>query len=424
VKTRFLVVLAISIAVLAVASDAFAQPSVVQAQQMGLPTPPAQPQSVRQNPQFVYQQRAKASGRTVSEIARQDFTRENCATRFISALDAECYDPYYSPRAGVYAKCVDWTISQLYSAMDKQIRLSMSSSAAVSTIQVCAPYRSFALSRWLEMKNEIQESAARNSADCVLATDRLNAAKACYTMASAYTGNELELRNMINHTCGNFPDVAYRFSQAINIGIASSVQVGRNSFSIQLSTGGSGNWRSVSEAVLVTYIYQAQAACGNQIDMIPITPPPASGGNLISSMQSGFVAQVSGIWGRRAEDIITAGAPVSAATGQQLEAPGRIGSVFPIRVPNLSLGRARLASVIVDSIIGTEETRDDLDVAIITALGGRRNETNAGIYGIISSLSDGDAFVLKDNSNRCMALQLRSLRLVEVDGSTICAANY
>jgi hypothetical protein len=425
VNTRFLAVSVMSAASIGFAVAGSAQPTAFQAQQMGVPVPVQQPQSIRQNPQYVQQQRARATGRNISDITRQEFTREDCATRFISALDRECHDPNYSPRLGVYAKCQGWTISQLYSAMDKQIRLSMSSQAALSTIQTCAPYRSFALSRWLEMKAIVEESSVRNSAECLLATDRLNAAKACYSIANAYHGNEIELRSMINHTCGQFPDVAYRFTRAINIGLTSSVQVGQNQFTLQLGSSRADNWRNVVEAVLVSYIYQAQAACGNQVDIIPLSPPPPSSGeNIISSMQSGFVAQVSGIWGRRAENIIAAGAPVSAMTGQQLEAPQNIKSVYPIRVPNLSLGRARLASIIIDSIIGTEETRDDLDIAIITALGGRRNETNAGIHGIISSLDDGDVFVLRDNQGRCMALQLSAWRLAEVDGTALCASGF
>jgi hypothetical protein len=129
--------------------------------------------------------------------------------------------------------------------------------------------------------------------------------------------------------------------------------------------------------------------------------------------------QASSIWSGQQQQV-----PASKGTSGNATSAPASGNVFNIQVPNLSHGRARLAAIIVDSIIGTEETRDDLDVAIITALGGRKNESNAGIYGITSSLDDGDIFVLRDGMGKCMALRISNWKLAEVDSRGLCPVGF
>ena len=58
--------------------------------------------------------------------------------------------------------------------------------------------------------------------------------------------------------------------------------------------------------------------------------------------------------------------------------------------------------------IGSTETQDDIDYAVITGLGGRVSTTDAGLYEVISNLAEGDTFVIKDNSNNCQVLMLTS----------------
>jgi len=410
VNSRFLLVFTIVTVWLFGALSAVAQQSAISQSQLS----PAQQSNldIRKNPQIQIRSRTENRG-NLTEITRQEFTREDCATRLISALDRECHDPAFSPR-GVYAKCADWTIAQLYSAMDKQLRQVMSSTAAISTIRTCSPYRSFALTRWLEMKTIVEEAAIKNSAECLLATDRLAAAQACYSVANVLSGDPSQFREMMQHTCGRFSDVAFRFISAGNLGISTSLYMTTNQISLQVSPTIRNNWRNAVEAVMVSYIYQARAACGDQdLSFIQLSNLPHDNRDqLLSAMQT------SSIWSGQQQPLST---QVSVGNASTTATSGR---VFNIQAPNLSIGRARLAAIIVDSIIGTEETRDDLDVAIITALGGRKNESNAGIYQIISSLDDGDTFVLRDGMGRCVTLRLSGWKLAEIDSRALCASGF
>jgi hypothetical protein len=403
---------------------------------------------------------AKTSATTVD-------TKEDCATKYIAALDKECYNSATVFAGGVYADCRDKTIPEFYDVMDMQLARVVDSAKFREYLTNCAQYKGYALEKWLNAKGIIETSAVKSSSECVLAKDRLAMAKQCYAAALAHDGNFFEFGNLMQRTCGRYPDIAEKFTKAGDLTLANIPQMLQNYSTLQFTTK-SETWRNAVEATLTGYIYDSQGVCGEEIrDIVQMNQfAPDERENLLTVAQEGFASQFGSNLGARARNYTNTGSPtawadpygkaahnVMGSGGKEIykslgwkaavkdydskHGPkkidfGKVGpnsgsalsnNVYLIEgAANLNTARARLSSIISTGDAGTVGSRDELDNLIITSLGGRANAQDTGIYNILSTLEDNDIFVIKQASGgMCQVLRLKDDKLsklsnTEVDG--------
>ncbi|MDR2098900.1 MAG: hypothetical protein LBO78_02645 [Rickettsiales bacterium] len=421
---------------------------------------PAQRGNTRKLPTASTPKKTTAAAKTVD-------IKEDCATKYIAALDKECYNSATALAGGVYADCSDKTIPEYYDVMDMQLARVVDGAKFREYLTNCAQYKGYALEKWLNAKGIIETSAVKSSPECVSSKDRLAMAKQCYTAAMAHDGNFFEFGSLMQRTCGRYPDVAEKFSKAGDVTLASIPKMLQNYSSLQF-TNKSENWRSAIEATLVGYIYDAQSACGGDIAEIIMMNQfaPEERENLLTIAQAGFADQFGGNLGARTNHYVRHGNPsawadphasavknvmgygsdnmykslgwkdavkdsdakrahkkIDLGKTAQGTGPSSVNNVYSIDdVPNINTARARLSSIISTGDVGTAGSRDELDMRIISSLGGRANAQDTGIYNIISALEDNDMFVIKQAAGGlCQVLRLKDGKLSklsnrEVDG--------
>lgn len=387
----------------------------------------------------------------------------SCATEYIAALDKECYNPSNVSSGGVYADCSDYTINDYYDAMDMQLARVVEYDDLEDFIEDCSPYKEYAFSQWMQSKEIIERSAVKSSGDCVIANLQLQAAQKCYAAALAHDGNFFDFDSVIKANCGDHPEVARQFIKSGDLGMANLPQMMENYSTLQF-TSKSENWRSAIEATFSGYIYKARNACGNEsYDIIQLnTFTPDSRENLMTVAKEGFASQLGKQAGSRVSNLIatskpTAGKPVSSintdtlagkatasfykqmgwevgenerddssygydddfSNSSQLGGSYVIQNIYTIEgVANINSARARLMNILQTGDVGTENTQDALDVAIVAALGGRVGDTNA-MYSILSGIKDNDVFLIKQVDGYCQALILRNGNLAKLSGRDV-----
>ncbi|MBR1545046.1 MAG: hypothetical protein IJ638_03840, partial [Alphaproteobacteria bacterium] len=253
-------------------------------------------------------------------------------------------------------------------------------------------------------------------------------------------------------SCGNIPEVAKKFSNAGDMGLSNIPQLLENYSTLQF-TNKSENWRSAVEAVLAGYIYEAIQACGEEsyelLELNKFTEDRRE--NILSKAQDSFVSGVASNLGRRAGNFVQTGSmavavskkgialvPATSAkfykqidatnpktldrnikrtfgyrtygdTTPQIKNIENISNIYVIEdVSNINKARARLLNIISTGDIASYDNQDEIDYAVITGLGGRANSSDTGIYDVISNISEGDTFVIKDTSKNCQILMLNS----------------
>jgi hypothetical protein len=378
--------------------------------------------------------------------------KEDCATKYMAALDKECYNA--SAAGGVYSDCSDKTIPELYDAMDMNLGRIVPYSELADTVKACSPYKGYAVEKWLSAKKVVETTAVKDSGACTFAKQKMAAAARCYSAALAHDGNFFEFENLMKQNCGQYQDVAQKFSKAGDLGFSNFSKMIDNWTTLQF-TNKAENWKSSVEAVFVGYMYQAQTACGDaDYEIIALNEfHPDVRENLLTAMRSGFYDQL----GQSAARGVTAGATnigapmavivaagaekkneefygamgwkaaMAAKSEQDSEAEKKktasykLGNVYVIDgVDNANAARARVVSIVQNGSIGTAESQDDLDRKIIVALGGRAGG-DPGIYNIVSAMSDGDTFIIKATGGMCQGMRLKNKTLIKLSNADIDA---
>ncbi len=393
--------------------------------------------------------RTKSSSGTTTTNSAQ-YSQEDCATQYIKALDRECYNTNRIQNGGVYSDCSDKTMADYYDVMDMQLANVVGIQNFATYKSKCDPYKGYALEKWLSSKGIIETSAVKGSNECITATKKLTAAKKCYTAALAHDGNFFEFGDLMNKTCGEMQDVAKKFSKAGDLGIGNIPQMLENYSTLQF-TNKSSNWRQAVEATLAGYIYDARQACGElNYDIMELNQfTEDKRENILSQAKDSFASEVGKNLGKRTDNLIKTGSativvskdgsaivPNSSLkfyktidatdpntlnknihrtfdkngfddTTPQIKDINDIANIYVIEdVSSINKVRARLLNIIKSGNVGSEETKDDIDYAIITGLGGRANSYDTSLYEIISNLDYGDTFVIKDSYNNCQVLML------------------
>jgi len=369
---------------------------------------------------------------------------EECVTQYIAAIDKECFDETMINRGGVYARCNDRSAPDLFDAMNMQVARIMNERDANNFFRRCQAYRSHALDRWLSGKDVVERSALRSSQACLNSMADLTAAKQCYTAAIAHDGNFFEFDRVMRSACGSRAQVARRFSQAGNMGLSNLPQIIENHATLQF-TNKHANWRQSVEVTLVNYIYAAQQACGDgDYDLIVMNEfAPDERENILTLMNRAYAENYAANAGSRGvafspllhlgntisnPNLLFAGAnrppnaqiswpPASAQNAAAQGSPAaasavpNLGNVYKIVTPyNVTMVRARLASIILNGDIGSIDSRDDLDVSILVSMGARQNASESDFYNMLSRVSSGSVFVIISGGS-CQAVQLASGRL-------------
>lgn len=243
-------------------------------------------------------------------LTSEEETKQNCITKYIAALDLECYNSNNVNNGGVYSDCSDKTIVELYDIMDMQLANVVEYKDLSKYVKKCPNYKGEAISTWLAAKGVIETSAVKSSGDCIYATDKLNAAKKCYSAALAHDGNFFDFEKLMTANCGNFPDVASKFAKAGDLGIANIPRMLENYSTLQF-TNKSENWRNAVEAVLAGYIYEAREACGEETyDIIQLNNfDPDNRENLLTIAKESFASQFGEQLGSRTENLVSTGQP-------------------------------------------------------------------------------------------------------------------
>ncbi len=363
--------------------------------------------------------------------------KEDCSSKYILALDRECYNSEKVHLGGVYSDCSDKTVADYYDLMDMQLSYVVGVSKFASYKQKCDSYKGYALNKWLASKGIIEKSAVKGSSLCVLATDKLAAAKQCYSVALSHDGNFIEFRNLMTRTCGKFPDVAERFAKAGDIGWSNVPKLLENYSSLQF-TNKSENWRNAVEAVFMGYIYDARQKCGEENYKV-ITGNKYSvdkRDNLITEVNKSFVKSVVNNVEKRRARLITASPSVietensngllyNKSYGYGISS-GLVGSnksvldsgntysdkdqnmssnfknVYVIdKLNDINLVRSRLLNIISILSVPSVSEQDDIDKAIVLGLGGRIGVDDMFVNDVISSIKEKDVFILKSNDSLC-----------------------
>jgi hypothetical protein len=360
----------------------------------------------------------------------------------MAALDKECYNTHAN--GGVYSDCSDKSMSELYDAMDMNLGRLVDYAQLAETVKTCAPYKGYAVEKWLSAKKVVETSAVKDSEECIFAKQKLAAATKCYSAALSHDGNFFEFENLMKRSCGQYPEVWQKFAKAGDIGLGNLPKLLENWSTMQF-TNKNENWKSQIEAVLVGYMYSAKSACGeDNYEIIEFNQlQPDTRENLLTIMNKGFADQLGQNAATRIQTSVTIGAPAGqnvAATNEKKneeiyaafgwkdavagKSPGeaagkakketyKAGNVYTIdEVSNLGTARARLVAIVQNGSIGTAESQDDLDRKIIVSLGGRAGDP--GIYNIISAMQDGDTFIIKENGGMCQAMYLKNKALVKL----------
>ncbi len=396
--------------------------------------------------------RKKKTTTTTTTTNSTKYSQDDCATQYIKGLDNECYNTNRIQDGGVYSDCSDKTVADYYDIMDMQLSRVVGLENFATYKEKCDSYKAYALEKWLTTKGVIETSAVKGSNECVIATKKLTAAKKCYTAALSHDGNFFEFSDLMNKTCGEMSDVAKKFSTAGDLGIANIPQMLENYSTLQF-TNKSSNWRQAVEATLAGYIYDARQACGEEsydiLELNQFTEDKRE--NILSKAKDSFASEIGVNLGKRTSNLIRTGSAAIIVskdgtavvpdkslkfyktldatdpkhldknirntfskkdfgdTTPQLKDVNDIANIYVIEdVSNINKVRARLLSIIKSGNIGSAETQDDIDYAIITGLGGRANSYDTSFYEIISNLDYGDTFVIKDNYNNCQILMLNS----------------
>ncbi|MDR3126795.1 MAG: hypothetical protein LBT92_04150 [Rickettsiales bacterium] len=382
--------------------------------------------------------RATGTGGNVESV------REECTTQYIAALDRECFDETAVNRGGVYVKCNTRSASDLYDAMDMQSVAMLDQKAVAGFVKKCQAYKSYALARWLGDKEVVEKAAVKSSPDCIYAMEDLTAAKQCYSAALAHDGNFFEFDKAMAGACGTKPAVARKFAKAGDLGLSKLPQIIENYATMQF-TNKDANWRQAVEATLVNYMYAAQHACGDgDYDMIILNEfETDERENLLTLMNRSYAeAYASGVGSRGGafSAIAAMGSQGSVYSGGALSAPSivypsstqvvfpkkaeakksepvvtsgvsTIGNIYLVQASyGVTTVRARLASLVVSGDIGSRESRDDLDMAILSSLGGRAGAEDGEIYNLLARIGAGDVFVIQSGGT-CQVLQMANNRL-------------
>ncbi|MCR5506409.1 MAG: hypothetical protein K6F04_01010 [bacterium] len=390
---------------------------------------------------------------TTTTTTSTQYSQDDCATKYMLGLDRECYNTNRVQSGGAYADCSDKTMADYYDIMDMQLSYIVGVDNFVTYKTKCDAYKGYALDKWLSSKGIIEKSAIKGSSECILATNKLTAAKKCYAAAIAHDGNFFEFGELMTTSCGEIPEVARKFSNAGDMGLSNIPQLLENHSTLQF-TNKSENWRSAVEAVLAGYIYDARQACGEEnYDLLELNQfTEDKRGNILSTAKESFVSGVASNLGRRAGNFVQTGSmavgvskngvvlvPATSTkfykqldatnpktldknikrtfvsdriygdTTPQIKNVENISNIYVIEdVSSINKTRARLLNIISTGDIGTYDTQDEIDYAVITGLGGRANSSDVGIYDVISNISEGDTFVIKDTSNNCQILMINS----------------
>ncbi|MGN0929586.1 MAG: hypothetical protein ACI4N3_03010 [Alphaproteobacteria bacterium] len=398
-------------------------------------------------------------------------TKQDCITKYIAALDLECYNSNNTNKGGVYSDCSDKTIVELYDVMDMQLASVVPHKDLSKYVKDCPSYKGEAVAKWLGAKDTIEKSAVKSSGECLYATERLNAAKKCYSAALAHDGNFFDFEKLMKTNCGTYPDIAQKFAKAGDLGLSNIPKMLENYSTLQF-TNKSENWRNAVEAVFAGYIYEAREACGEETyDIVQLNNfDNDSRENLLTVANEGFASQFGEQLGSRTENLlstgkstvgyIATGKPTQAlatnttvgktvakfyenmgwkdavATGQTTGTKNtnnakfgnttpQIKNLYSVKdvyivdnVSNLNTARARLTNIIKNGDLGTALTQDTLDQTIANALGAR-SLNDSSIYSILTSLEDGDTFIIKDRKSMCSVLTLKDDTLVKLSNSDV-----
>ncbi len=398
----------------------------------------------------------KSSKRSVSSTSTSSssnqYSQDDCATKYMLGLDRECYNTNRVQDGGVYADCSDKTMADFYDIMDMQLSYIVGTDNFSTYKSKCDAYKGYALDKWLASKGVVETSAVKGSSECVLASKKLTAAKKCYAVAIAHDGNFFEFDELMMKSCGEIPEVANKFSSAGDSGLSNIPQTLENYSTLQF-TNKSENWRGAVEAVLAGYLYDARQACGEEnyelLELNQFTEDKR--GNILSQAKESFVTGIASNLGRRAGNFVKTGSATVAVskngvalvpakslkfykqmdatnpntisknisnlvrmqkygdTTPQIKDVNNISNVYVIEdVSSINKARARLLNIIATGDIGSSENHDDIDYAVISGLGGRANNLDTGVYEVISNIEEGDTFVIKDTSDNCQILTLDS----------------
>ena len=400
----------------------------------------------------------RTNNKIMTSSNSSDKTKQDCITKYIAAIDKECYNSNNTNKGGVYHDCSDKTIVELYDIMDMQLANIVGNDKLAQHIKTCSSYKGEAVSKWLGAKTVIEESAVKSSDECIYATDKLSSAKKCYAAALAHDGNFFDFANLMKANCGEFPEVAQKFTKAGDLGLSNIPQMLENYTSLQF-TDKADNWRTAIEATLVGYIYEAKDACGEEnYDIIEFnTFEKDTRENLLTIAKKSFASQMGEQLGSRTENLLSTGKPTvgkptasinkdtligkSTAvfyknmgwddrvftdkksnsnrndfgnTTPQLPGNSKLNEIFVIDgVTSLNNAKARLANIIKTGDIGTSYNQDTLDIAIANAMGAR-GVNDSSFYNILSDLEDGDTFVIKHRGGSCMVLTLKNDNLIKL----------
>ena len=345
--------------------------------------------------------------------------KEDCATKYILGLDRECYNPDKVHKGGVYTDCSEKTTADYYDIMDMQLSAVVGISQFHMYKQKCAPYKSFALNRWITSKGIVEKSVVKGSSECLLATKKLDAAKQCYSVALAHDGSFVDFRTVMMQTCGKMPDVADRFAKAGDIGYANLPKIIENYSSLQF-TRKSEDWRKAVESVFTGYLYDARQKCGEETYKV-ITGNQYSldkRGNLLTSINKSFVDSVVGNT-RRHGRIVT----MSPSAYEMMPSAGITSGIYSDEmgrnfnnnryigintylispVNSIAVAVARLAGLIVGTAMNLDY--DTTERAILAGIGAAVNDINS-VNTALSNLRSGDYFVIKQTDNVCQVYVL------------------
>ncbi len=378
----------------------------------------------------------------------EEYTEAKCITKYMEALDKECYDANNVADGGVYADCNDNTMTEYFDIMDMQLSRIVGISDFKEYKEECEGYKGTALNQWLSAKTIVEESAIKGSSECVLANKKLTAAKQCYTAAIAHDGNSFEFDDLMMLTCGDFPDVALKFSKAGDLGLANIPQLLENYSTFQF-TNKSEDWRQAVEAILAGYTYDAKQACGEETyDLLQLNEfSKDNRENLLTLTADSFAEEFGSNLGNRVSESISgsnnymsfkyyegigwvdenqlkkeqeAEEKLKKEQEEQVD-PLSVNEIYVIEgVTSLNNTRARLLNIMTTGDVGTSETQDAIDRAIIIGLGGRLDSMDTIIYNTISNLSEGDSFVIKQKDNQCQVLMIDNYdNLVKLEAQSI-----
>lgn len=185
-----------------------------------------------------------------------------CVEYMMKALDRGCYN-YTDSSVSVYADCANYSSTDLLDVIDTNFSFVVPYSEASKLYVKCKDYRSTAVNKFLVQKSIIEESARKNSTECVKAKNDLESAKKCYTSIMASSGSYFDTITGCDSVPGN------QMKKAGKYGMSNIVEPMLNMLSGQY-TDRAPNWREAIEAVLAGYTMQAKSACNEDYSPVAI----------------------------------------------------------------------------------------------------------------------------------------------------------